>query len=107
MRVDPETKRIALSLRRAHTQSWEEIVAKYQVGDLVQGKVTKLTAFGAFVRVEGPVEGLVHISELADRRVQHPKEVVREGDVLAFKIVKIEPERHRLGLSLKQAEIEK
>ncbi len=107
MRVDPETKRIALSLRRAQTQSWEEIVAKYKVGDLVQGKVTKLTSFGAFVRVEGPVEGLVHISELADRRVQHPKEVVVEGDVLTFKIVKIEPERHRLGLSLKQADIEK
>lgn len=107
MRVDPDTKRIALSLRRAQTESWEEIAAKYKIGDLVQGKVTKLTSFGAFVRIEGPVEGLVHISELADRRVQHPKEVVREGDVLTFKIVKIEPERHRLGLSLKQAEAER
>ena len=107
MRVDPETKRIALSLRRAKSESWEDIAAKYKMGDHVQGKVTKLTSFGAFVRIEGPVEGLVHISELADRRVQHPKEVVNEGDVLTFKIVKIEPERHRLGLSLKQAEMEK
>ncbi|MDO8491448.1 MAG: S1 RNA-binding domain-containing protein [Dehalococcoidia bacterium] len=107
MRVDPETKRIALSLRRAQTESWEEIAAKYKIGELIQGKVTKLTTFGAFVRIEGPVEGLVHISELADRRVQHPKEIVTEGDVRTFKIVKIEPERHRLGLSLKQAEVEK
>jgi predicted RNA-binding protein with RPS1 domain len=65
--------------------------------------VTKLVTFGAFARIEGPVEGLIHVSELVDRRIQHPKEVVREGDLLPLKIVRIERDRHRLGLSLREA----
>jgi small subunit ribosomal protein S1 len=69
----------------------------------VQGTVTKLATFGAFVRIDGSLEGLVHISELSDRKIMHPKEVVTEGDALTLKIVRIEPERHRLGLSLRQA----
>lgn len=69
---------------------------------MVQGTITKLTNFGAFAHIEGPVEGLIHVSELADRRILHPKEVVKEGDVLSLKIVRIERDRHRLGLSLKQ-----
>lgn len=105
-KIDPETKRISLSLRRAHMEPWEDIVGKYRVGQMVTGTVTKLTAFGAFARVDGPVEGLIHISELSDRRINHPKEVVNEGDVLTLKILKIESERHRLALSLKQAEEE-
>ena len=59
--------------------------------------------FGAFAHIDGPVEGLIHISELADRRITHPKEVVKEGDVLTLKIIRIEKDRHRLGLSLRQA----
>ncbi len=104
LRVDPETKRIALSLRRAHPDTWDDIVARYQVGQFVQGTVTKLATFGAFVRIEGSLEGLVHISELSDRKITHPKEVVSEGDVVTLKIVRIEPERHRLGLSLRLAD---
>ena len=69
---------------------------------MVTGQVTKLAPFGAFARIEGPLEGLIHISELVDRRVTHPRDVVREGDVLPLKIVRIERDRHRLGLSLKQ-----
>jgi transcriptional accessory protein Tex/SPT6 len=65
--------------------------------------VTKLVTFGAFARIEGPVEGLIHVSELVDRRIAHPKEVVREGDLLPLKIVRIERDRHRLGLSLREA----
>jgi predicted RNA-binding protein with RPS1 domain len=65
--------------------------------------VTKLVTFGAFARIEGPVEGLIHVSELVDRRIAHPKEVVREGDLLPLKIVRIERDRHRLGLSLRDA----
>ncbi|MCX6023987.1 MAG: S1 RNA-binding domain-containing protein, partial [Chloroflexi bacterium] len=103
MSVDPESKKIALSLRRAQPEAWEGIIDKYQVGQTVQGTITKLTNFGAFAHIEGPVEGLIHVSELADRRILHPKEVVKEGDVLSLKIVRIERERHRLGLSLKQA----
>jgi small subunit ribosomal protein S1 len=103
LKVDPETKRIALSLRRAQPDRWEDIVTRYQIGQLVEGTVTKLATFGAFVRIDGALEGLVHISELSDRKIVNPKEVVAEGDVLTLKIVRIEPERHRLGLSLRQA----
>jgi small subunit ribosomal protein S1 len=103
MKVDPDTKKIALSLRRAQPQAWDDIVDKYQVGRVVPGMVTKLVTFGAFARIEGPVEGLIHVSELVDRRIQHPKEVVREGDLLPLKIVRIERDRHRLGLSLREA----
>ncbi len=103
MKVDPETKKIALSLRRAQPEQWDLIVDKYQVGRVVPGMVTKLVTFGAFARIEGPVEGLIHVSELVDRRIAHPKEVVREGDLLPLKIVRIERDRHRLGLSLREA----
>ncbi|MDP9236225.1 MAG: S1 RNA-binding domain-containing protein [Chloroflexota bacterium] len=103
MKVDLDTKKIALSLRRAQPEEWDLIVDKYQVGRVVPGMVTKLVTFGAFARIEGPVEGLIHVSELVDRRIAHPKEVVREGDLLPLKIVRIERDRHRLGLSLRDA----
>jgi small subunit ribosomal protein S1 len=106
MKVNPETKKIALSLRRAQPEPWETIIDKYRVGQLVTGTITKLASFGAFARLEGPIEGLIHISELADRRIEHPKEVVKEGDVLTLKVLRIEPERRRLGLSLRQAQEE-
>jgi small subunit ribosomal protein S1 len=103
MKVDTESKKIALSFRRAQPEQWEEIVDKYHVGQLVTGRVTKLVTFGAFARIEGPVEGLIHVSELVEHRIQHPKEVVREGEILPLRIVRIERDRHRLGLSLRQA----
>ncbi|MEK7216389.1 MAG: S1 RNA-binding domain-containing protein [Chloroflexota bacterium] len=103
LKVDQETKKIALSLRRARPEAWDSVVDKYQMGQLIRGTITKLTTFGAFAHIDGPVEGLIHISELADRRITHPKEVVKEGDVLTLKVVKIERDRHRLGLSLRQA----
>ena len=103
LKVDSEAKKIALSVRRAQPERWEEIVSRYREGQVVPGQVTKLAPFGAFVRLEGPIEGLIHISELVERRITHPNEVVREGDVVPVKIVRIEYDRHRLGLSLKQA----
>lgn len=103
LKVDNETKKIALSVRRAQPERWEEIVSRYREGQIVPGQVTKLAPFGAFVRLEGPIEGLIHISELVDRRINHPKEVVDEGDAVPVKIVRIEYDRHRLGLSLRQA----
>jgi predicted RNA-binding protein with RPS1 domain len=103
LKVDNETKKIALSVRRAQPERWEEIVSRYREGQIVPGQITKLAPFGAFVRLEGPIEGLIHISELVDRRITHPKEVVEEGDVVPVKIVRIEYDRHRLGLSLRQA----
>jgi small subunit ribosomal protein S1 len=103
MKVDGDTKKIALSIRRAQPAQWNAIVDKYHVNDVVPGVVTKLVTFGAYARIEGPVEGLIHISELADRRINHPKEAVSVGDIVPLRIVRIEPDRHRIGLSLKQA----
>jgi len=106
LRVDAENRKIALSLKRLQPEPWETITERYQVGDVVDATVTKLTDFGAFARVEGSVEGLIHISELASRVINHPREVVGEGDTVRLKILRIEPERRRLGLSLRQAEEE-
>jgi small subunit ribosomal protein S1 len=103
VKVDADNKKISLSLRRMQPEPWETIHQRYQVGDIVNAKVTKLTDFGAFARVEGAIEGLIHISELTSRNIAHPREVVSEGDVVRLKILRIEPERRRLGLSLKQA----
>ncbi|MFQ5382624.1 MAG: 30S ribosomal protein S1, partial [Dehalococcoidia bacterium] len=103
LKVDRETKKISLSLKRAHPERWDEAVSRFVIGQVLIGRVTKLMAFGAFVRLDDGVEGLIHISELANRRIQHPKEIVKEGDVVPVKLVRIEPERHRLGLSLRQA----
>ena len=104
LRVDSEQKKIALSLKRLQPEPWETIDERYHIGDIVDATVTKLTEFGAFARVEDAVEGLIHISELTTRMINHPREVVREGDAVKLMILRIEPERRRLGLSLKQAE---
>ena len=109
LRVDSENKKIALSLRRLQPEPWDSIQEQYSVGDIVPATVTKLTNFGAFARVEGSggsVEGLIHISELSSRMISHPREVVREGDPVKLKILRIEPERRRLGLSLLRAQEE-
>ncbi len=104
LRVDAENMKIALSLRRLQPEPWETIQDRHNIGDVVGATVTKLTNFGAFARVEDSIEGLIHISELSARMINHPREVVREGDDVRVKILRIEPERRRLGLSLKQAD---
>jgi len=106
LRVDAVNKKIALSLRRLQPEPWETIHERFNVGDVVEATITKLTNFGAFARVDNFVEGLIHISELATRMVNHPREVVREGESLQVKILRIEPERRRMGLSLRQMEAE-
>ena len=102
LRVDRENLKIALSLRRLQPEPWDEIEAKFAVGQTVTGTVTKLANFGAFARIDRGIEGLIHISELAHQVIKHPRDVVTEGDELELKIIRIEPERRRLGLSLKQ-----
>jgi small subunit ribosomal protein S1 len=102
--INHERGRISLSIRRLQPDPWQESVAKYKIGDVIEGTVTKLVNFGAFVRVEEGLEGLIHISELSNQRVAHPGDVVKEGEVLKLKIISLDSERHRLGLSLKQAE---
>jgi small subunit ribosomal protein S1 len=102
--IDPENKRIGLSMKRQEADPWDTIAINYEVGQLVQGMVTKLTKFGAFAQlVDVPeIEGLIHISELSDKRVTHPREVVNEGDKLTLRVVKIDIKNRRLGLSLKK-----
>src|SRR2546429_622789 len=102
--VDRENKKIALSLKQVEENPWTRIEQKYHVGDTVPAKITKLAQFGAFAELEPGVEGLVHISELSDERITHPKQVVREGENVQLRIIKIEPQRHRLGLSLRHAQ---
>ena len=104
--IDAVNNRIALSIKRLQPEPWDTIHERLNVGDIVDATVTKLADFGAFARVEGSVEGLIHISELAPRMIQHPREVVREGDEVRLKVLRIEPDRRRLGLSLVQAEQE-
>ncbi|MFN0096089.1 MAG: 30S ribosomal protein S1 [Dehalococcoidia bacterium] len=103
LKIDRDTKKISLSLKRAQPEKWDSSVNRFVIGQILIGRVTKLMQFGAFVRLDGPVEGLIHISELSSRRIQHPKDVVKEGDVVPVKLVRIEKDRHRLGLSLRQA----
>ena len=104
LRVDRDSMKIALSLRRMQPEPWDTIYDRYQVGDVVTATVTKLADFGAFARLEDSIEGLIHVTELTSAVVTHPKEVVAEGDSIKVKILRIEMERKRLGLSLKQAD---
>ena len=104
LRVDRDTMKIALSLRRMQPEPWDTIYDRYQVGDVVSSTVTKLADFGAFARLEDSIEGLIHVTELTNAVVTHPREVVSEGDAIKVKILRIEMERKRLGLSLKQAD---
>lgn len=103
LKVDRENLKIALSLRRLKPEPWDEVENKFEVGQTVTGVVTKLANFGAFARIDAGIEGLIHISELSHQVIKHPRDVVNEGDELQLKIIRIEPERRRLGLSLKQA----
>jgi small subunit ribosomal protein S1 len=102
--INHERGRISLSIRRLQPDPWHSTVADFKVGDIIDGTVTKLVNFGAFVRVRDGLEGLIHISELSHQRVAHPGDVVHEGQQLKLRIISLDSERHRLGLSLKQAE---
>lgn len=104
LKVDRENLKIALSLRRLQPEPWDEVGSKFHVGQVVKGKVTKLANFGAFARIDGGIEGLIHISELSHQVIKHPRDVVSEGDEFDLRIIRIEPERRRLGLSLKQVQ---
>ena len=101
--IDSDRRRIGLSLRRLQPQPWDLVDDAYEIGQIVTGRITKLVNFGAFARLDSGVEGLIHISELANRRVNHPKEIVAEGEEHELRIIRIDTDRQRMGLSLKQA----
>ncbi|MCK9873734.1 30S ribosomal protein S1 [Nocardiopsis akebiae] len=101
--VDMERERVSLSLKATQEDPWQQFARTHQIGQVVPGKVTKLVPFGAFVRVEEGIEGLVHISELAERHVEVPEQVVQVGTEIFVKIIDIDLDRRRISLSLKQA----
>jgi len=102
--IDHEKKRIGLSIRQLQSDPWDQKSAQFQVGQLVEGTITRLTKFGAFARLADDIEGLIHISEISERRIEHPKEVLKEGDTCTLRIIKIDPSVHRIGLSLRRVD---
>ena len=103
MIIGIENGRISLSLKRLQPDPWVLAASKFNVGDVVSGQITKITPFGAFVSIEDGIDGLVHVSELSDDHIVDPGQIVDLGKDYKFKIISIEPESHRLGLSLKEA----
>jgi small subunit ribosomal protein S1 len=102
--IDRDRQRISLGLKQTQEDPWQRVLNEHKEGDVVEGKVTKIVAFGAFVQILPGVEGLVHISELAQHHVESPAEVVRPGDELKVKILEVDDSRRRLSLSVKRVE---
>jgi len=105
LNVDQDKKRVALGLKQLEEDPWEtRIPSSYVPGELVKGTVTKITNFGVFVQLEGDLEGLLHVSELADHKVEHPEDVVKVGEAIEVKILRVDTEERKIGLSLKRAQ---
>ncbi len=102
MGVHPAQGRVALSVKRLRPDPWTQVEARYWAGQLVEGIVTNVVSFGAFVRLEEGLEGLIHISELAEGSFMHPRNVVLEGDVIQARVLNVDTAKHRIGLSLRQ-----
>ncbi|MBC8336827.1 MAG: S1 RNA-binding domain-containing protein [Anaerolineales bacterium] len=102
--IDEEKKRIGLSLRQLQDDPWKSRIDNFQVGELIEGTITRLTKFGAFAQLEGDIEGLIHVSEISDQRIEHPKEELNEGDVVILRIIRIEADRRRIGLSMRKVD---
>jgi small subunit ribosomal protein S1 len=102
--VDRDRQRISLGLKQTQTDPWQRVIDETHQGDVVVGRITKVVTFGAFAEILSGVEGLVHISELADHHVENPRDVVNQGDEVNVKVIEIDAERRRLSLSLKRVE---
>jgi small subunit ribosomal protein S1 len=100
--VDHERHRVGLSLKRLQPNPWSSVDDTYEVGQLVEGQVTNVVDFGAFVRIQEGLEGLIHVSELAEGSFLHPRNVVQEKETVTVRIINIDSRNHRLGLSLRQ-----
>ena len=101
LQIDAAERRVSLGLKQTQPDPWEEVPEKYKVGSVVRGTVVNLTSFGAFTKLEEGIEGLIHISELAERRIEKPEEIVSVGDELDLKVINLSPKDRRIGLSLK------
>lgn len=104
--IDRDRRRIGLSRREMLENPWNQRVKDLKIGQLVEGEISRLTSFGAFAKLNlpGDLEGLIHISELSENRIDHPKEVIKPGDVVTLRILKIEEEDQRIGLSLRRVD---
>src|SRR5216110_1939075 len=105
--IDRERQRISLGLKQTQSDPWQQVLETYHESDTVEGKVTKVVTFGAFVEILPGVEGLVHISELAQHHVENPREVVAQGETVKAKIIEVDGERRRLSLSLKRVDADR
>jgi len=104
LNIEHEQQRVALSLKRLQPEPWSQVFDYYQIDQVVDAVITKLTNFGAFARIDNRIEGLIHISEITDRNIAHPRDVVSENQEVKVRIIHIDPERKRMGLSMKQVE---
>lgn len=102
--IDEEKRHIGLSIRLLQDDPWQDQIGDIRVGQLVEAKITRLTKFGAFAMLDSGIEGLIHISEISDEHIAHPKELLHEGDEITLRVIKVEPESHRVGLSLRRVE---
>jgi len=103
LNVDKEQRKVGLSLKRLEPDPWSTVEERYQVGALIQGTITNVVDFGAFVRIERGLEGLIHISELAEGNFLHPRNVVREGQTVTVRVLSVDGRNRRLALSLRRA----
>jgi small subunit ribosomal protein S1 len=104
LNIEHEQQRVALSLKRLQPEPWSEVFDHYQINQVVDAVITKVTNFGAFARIDNRIEGLIHISEITDKNITHPREAVSENQEVKVRIIHIDPERRRMGLSMKQVE---
>jgi small subunit ribosomal protein S1 len=102
--IDRDRQRISLGLKQTQSDPWQEVLDRHDQGDVIEGKVTKVVTFGAFIEIVPGVEGLVHISELAQHHVENPREIVSPGDEVKAKIIEMDADRRRLSLSLKRVD---
>ena len=103
LEVDAESQRISLGMKQLGTDPWEEIETHFKIGDMVTGKVSKITSYGAFIELDNDIDGLVHISQISEERIEKIKDVVNEGDEVNARVIKIDKDERRIGLSVKAA----
>jgi small subunit ribosomal protein S1 len=102
--VDPEQQRISLGMKQLANDPWDEIDTHFKIGDLVTGSVSKVTSYGAFVELKEGIDGLVHISQISEERIEKVKDVLNAGDDIKARVIKIDRDERRIGLSIKAAE---
>jgi small subunit ribosomal protein S1 len=106
LEVDPDNKRISLGLKQASDDPWNTITARYKIGDVVKGKVSKVASFGAFVELEEGVDGLVHISQISDQHIEKVRDALDVGQEVEARVIKIDQTERRIGLSIKALSID-